>query len=192
MTIMSNNIKATNKHMKRIIITGTGRAGTTFIMKLLTLLDYDTGFEKERVDDYIDSFSLGGLEHDIKKYIPYRIIKSPAIMNCFDIFVKKYEIEKIIIPIRDLKEVAKSRINVSKNSKTGLGGLWGTKEYNKQQEVLEQKLLKFLVEVSKYYIPIVLISFERMFSDKEYLYRKLELDVDKNKFNEVYDKIYEA
>ena len=175
--------------MKRIIITGTGRAGTTFLMKLFTLLDLDTGFNKENVDEFIDNISHGGLEFSLSKHIPHKYIKNPAIMDCFDDFIKDYDVEKIIIPIRDIKEVADNRAEISKKSSTGWGGLWGTDNPLKQKEILEQKLLKFLLDASKYHIPIVFISFEKMFSDKEYLYKKLDIGVPKSKFNKVFDLI---
>jgi hypothetical protein len=42
--------------------TGTGRCGTTFLMKLFTLLNFDTGFSKENYTDSISSSCNSGME----------------------------------------------------------------------------------------------------------------------------------
>jgi hypothetical protein len=39
---------------KKILITGTGRSGTTFLIKLFTFLEYDTGYTKDNFHNYID------------------------------------------------------------------------------------------------------------------------------------------
>jgi hypothetical protein len=55
--------------MKRnhVLITGTGRAGTTFLIHLLTKIGVDTGFDLENIDAFIDQTSFGGLELDVRK-----------------------------------------------------------------------------------------------------------------------------
>lgn len=42
---------------KRILITGTGRAGTSFLIELFTNLGFETGFKPEEIKDY--KFSIG-------------------------------------------------------------------------------------------------------------------------------------
>ena len=46
----------------KVVIGGTGRAGTTFLMKVLTYLGLNTGFSVEELDNHIDPETLGGLE----------------------------------------------------------------------------------------------------------------------------------
>ena len=63
-----------------IIIAGTGRAGTTFLVQLFTELGLDTGFSKEDFLTKIDPISHGGLERSLDdanyEKLP-RVIKSP-------------------------------------------------------------------------------------------------------------------
>ena len=33
--------------MEKILITGTGRCGTTFLIKLFSFLDFDTGYNRD-------------------------------------------------------------------------------------------------------------------------------------------------
>ena len=37
----------------KILITGTGRCGTTFLIKLFTFLGFDTGYDKSNYASYI-------------------------------------------------------------------------------------------------------------------------------------------
>lgn len=48
-----------------VVITGTGRTGTTFLVELLTHLELDTGFTAESVTQMKDQTGRAGLEHDI-------------------------------------------------------------------------------------------------------------------------------
>ena len=92
-----------------ILITGTGRAGTTFLVQLLTLLGFDTGFTEKDFKTLIHPISLGGLEHDIRKPGPKPyIIKSPWICDYIDEIMlnKDIVIDHIIIPILGAVESA--------------------------------------------------------------------------------------
>ena len=45
---VEENDKIIKKNLpKKILITGTGRSGTTFLIKLFTFLGFDTGFDKK-------------------------------------------------------------------------------------------------------------------------------------------------
>jgi hypothetical protein len=50
-----------------VIISGTGRAGTTFLGQLLTALKLDTGFYNPFAD--IDPISNAGMEFDIMQRV---------------------------------------------------------------------------------------------------------------------------
>ena len=41
--------------MEKILITGTGRSGTTFLIKLFTFLEYDTGYTKLNYSNHISN-----------------------------------------------------------------------------------------------------------------------------------------
>ncbi len=62
---------------KHILITGTGRAGTTFMVELLTHLGLDTGFNADTVTGLKDEMGRAGLEKDIRNNDCPFIVKSP-------------------------------------------------------------------------------------------------------------------
>ncbi|MBL1212939.1 MAG: hypothetical protein HND52_06240 [Ignavibacteriae bacterium] len=173
-----------SKKRQHIVITGTGRAGTTFLVQILTHLGLDTGFTPDNM--VIDKNARAGLEHDIRNNdVPY-IVKSPwfcdyvgEVLNREDI-----DIEHIFIPIRDSKSAAASRYNVFKNTpffkriitKSAYinGGTWGTKRKNKQEVILIQKLYDLLLSLSNTNIPVTLLKFPRIVNDSEYLFEKLK------------------
>src|SRR5688572_28074547 len=95
-----------------IIISGTGRAGTTFLLQLLTELGLDTGFPKGQV---LDTNSRAGMELDIRdSHAPY-VIKSPWLCDYLDDVLQGGEIivYHAIIPVRDLYAAAQSRRHVA-------------------------------------------------------------------------------
>jgi hypothetical protein len=96
--------------MEKILITGTGRCGTTFLIKLFSFLGYNTGYNRDNYKQYIDSNCNSGME---KKYNEnYYIIKNPQfiannaitqilyykhIMSNYIYFMTKYDINTIFI-----------------------------------------------------------------------------------------------
>jgi hypothetical protein len=106
--------------MEKIFITGTGRCGTTFMIKLFSFLNFDTGYNRENYKNNISANCNSGME---RIYIDkFYIIKNPRIINNIahilaDTSVK---IKTIIIPIRDYELSAISRVNHG----TQNGGLW--------------------------------------------------------------------
>src|SRR5689334_19149751 len=65
-----------------VIISGTGRTGTTFIMQLLTALKLDTGFRDPH--SAVWSNCHAGMERDIREPNAPYIIKSPWLCDCLD------------------------------------------------------------------------------------------------------------
>ena len=60
--------------MGKIYITGTGRCGTTFLIKLFTFLNFDTGFNKDNYYQYISSHCNSGMERSYDS--EFKIIKN--------------------------------------------------------------------------------------------------------------------
>ncbi|MCA9750220.1 MAG: hypothetical protein KC414_14015, partial [Romboutsia sp.] len=77
--------------MEKIIITGTGRSGTTFLMILLTFLGLDTGFTKNNFNKYISPKCNSGMEF-IKLNKKQKIIKYPGFTDKFDEIIKHTKI----------------------------------------------------------------------------------------------------
>ena len=127
----------------KIVITGTGRAGTTLLVQVLTDLGLDTGFA---ADARIDEHASAGLETGIEAPDAPRIVKNPNLSRRLGELLDagKVEIEHVIIPIRDLDIAAASRV---RNTGYGsdlhtLGGLFGTTRATQQREALALDLLR--------------------------------------------------
>ena len=175
---------------KHVVITGTGRAGTSFLIQLLTNLGLETGFTADNM--HLDENSRAGLERDLRKDGAPYIVKTPGfcewgaeVRNRDDIVI-----EHIFIPMRDLYEAAQSRRCVldsavsklpwahwlwSKIKPPGVpGGLWLTKNKRKQEEMLLQQLYKLFLILAGTHIPVTLLEYPRLAKDSAYLFQKLQ------------------
>lgn len=165
---------------KHVIITGTGRAGTSFIIQILTILGLDTGFNLDEIE--LHRKFRGGLETGIDSDSPY-IIKNPFFCNFANKIFENpnFEIEHIFVPIRNLFAAAESRRYVVRENKCEdhpkiAGGLVHTRSM--EQGVQEEKLLKMLYNLmlctSNTFIPLTLIQYPKLVKDSSYLYKKLK------------------
>ena len=110
----------------KVIITGTGRAGTSWLMGLFTWLGFDTGYTREDLVDNIKFPQAAGLEFsnsdnsisgdadDIREHFNAapRFLKTPDYHKYLPMFVRDelVNVEWVLIPIRDNLEVTKSRL----------------------------------------------------------------------------------
>jgi hypothetical protein len=138
-----------------IIISGTGRAGTTFLIQLLTVLGLDTGFSD--ITSEVMKNSNAGMEKDIRAADAPYIIKSPWLCDYLG-EVKDVIIDHAIVPIRDLYSAAESRRDVAKRTDRALyanvpGGLWHTEKPEEQEKVLAVQLHKLLSVIAERDIP---------------------------------------
>ena len=178
---------------RHVVITGTGRAGTTFLVELLTHLGLDTGFTVEDVATKKFLEARAGLESDIRQEdCPY-ITKSPHFCDdaCEIIGREDIVVEQVFIPVRNLHAAAESRRYVSKmvasnwsffqkvrnqiRPKSVAGGLWLTASTRarKQEEMLLQQIYKLALTLSKTEIPVTLMHYPSLVKDPRYLYGKL-------------------
>jgi len=137
-----------------VLITGTGRAGTTFLVELFTHLGLETGFSTHDIANKKHSIARAGLEHDITSTACPFIVKSPHFCDYANDALRQKDIviDHAFIPVRDLHAAAESRRYTSKISAKELsiaqrlkyivkpfsfpGGLWHTKQPAKQEEML--------------------------------------------------------
>jgi hypothetical protein len=159
-----------------IIISGTGRAGTTFLVQLLTALGLDTGFESYRAPIFENCNA--GMEWDLRHPDAPYIVKSPWICDYLEEIGPEIVIDHAIIPMRDLFAAAQSRRAISEKAGNLApnevpGGLWHTATPEGQEEVLTHQLYKLLFAMTKRDIPMTLLYFPKFISDPEYLYKKL-------------------
>lgn len=163
-----------------IIISGTGRAGTTFLMQLFTLLGLDTGYNSHTMR--INATARAGLEKAIGPNAPY-ILKRPSFCDELDGLVRSgdFIVDHAIVPVRDLYQAAESRRAVLREASKihgkswrGAGGLYGTEDPNKQEEVLSRKFYELMLTLARHDIPLTLLGFPRLTQDAAYLYNRLD------------------
>jgi len=158
----------------KVVITGTGRAGTTLLVQILTDLGLDTGFAPDhRVDDRIHA----GLEFKIESPNAPRIVKDPNLSRRLGglLDAGTVEVEHVIVPIRDLEIAAASRI---RNTKYGsnlhtFGGLFGTARATRQREALALIFYELFWTITRHELAHTLLEFPRFADDWEYTHRQL-------------------
>ena len=158
------------------IISGTGRAGTTALVRLLTRLGLETGFKAD--DMKVDKIAHAGLEWDLRdERAPY-IVKSPWICTYIGEIIDREDliIDSAIIPMREISLAAESRRLVQRKSGTGdvvPGGLWNVQKPEDQECVLALQFFTLIFHLSRKGIPIVFLYFPRLVEDVDYLYEML-------------------
>jgi len=166
-----------------VIISGTGRAGTTFLVQLFTELGLDTGFS-----DPFERFKEdrnAGMEWNRQNIMtaPY-IVKSPALCDELAQLLKEekdFVIDHAIIPIRDLYSAAESRRVVARKgvshflmSRPFLGiKKLGIRRPQEQESVLAQYFYQLMYTLAENNIPTTMLFFPRLAKDPEYLFEKL-------------------
>jgi len=155
----------------KILITGTGRSGTTILVKLLSLLGLDTGYQNltsDEIEQYINQNSRGGLEMYLEpsnENYPL-ICKAPQFYNRIPELSKKYKIKKVFVPMRDLEITAKSRAKHGASP----GGLWNANDVNSQMNHNAKVVYQIAIDCASNDIPLDFIDFDRFTSDNLYAY----------------------
>jgi|SRR5450432_1151459 len=177
-----------------VVITGTGRSGTTFLVELLTLLGLETGFSTADIVSKKLKIARAGLEYDLRgENCPF-IVKSPFFCDFAEEILHRDDIviKHVFIPIRDLNAAAESRRYVLKTNVLNLpflsrlkfmmrpgkfaGGLWHTSSSKpgRQEEILLRQIYKLVLAISNTTSPVTFMRYPRMLKDCRYLFKKLE------------------
>jgi hypothetical protein len=181
-----------------VVITGTGRAGTTFLIQLLTHLGLDTGFYVDTID--LSPIARAGLEMDIRDANAPYIVKSPFLCDFIeDVLASAVRIEHAIIPVRQFSAAAASRAHVqtlttgnADGEEKVPGGLWDTDEVHNQAAVLRLKFTKLIEVLVRHDIPMTFLWYPRLVRDPDYLYAKLNFllgDIDLASFRMAFDRL---
>jgi hypothetical protein len=175
-----------------VVITGTGRAGTTFLVQLLTNLNLNTGYKPEMVHKGIHEVARAGLENDVRKDSAPYIVKSTYFCDYAAEVVKREDIrlEHVFVPVRDLFAAAESRRFVTRKAVSKMpfwsrlknrikppkvaGGLMHSRAKRKQEKILMGQLYNLILALSEAHIPITLLQFPKLVKDSAYLYEKLK------------------
>nr|QFG74208.1 MAG: hypothetical protein [Megaviridae environmental sample] len=176
--------------MEKILITGTGRCGTTFLIKLFSFLGFNTGYNRDNYNLSISPNCNSGMERDYREN--YYILKNPTFMSDIEKIIKNESItiKNVIIPIRELSISAKSRVK----HWTQNGGLWCAHDELSQINFYKDILTNYIYISTKYDINTIFIDFDKMISDKTYLFNKLknildEKNIGLDDFSLVYDEV---
>ncbi len=163
-----------------VVISGTGRAGTSFLVQLLTHLAQDTGYQPNTLELYPEA--KAGLEFDVRDPGAPYIVKSPWLCDYIDEILANplLRIDHAILPVRDFVAAAASRAHVQQYT-TGSpdgdmrvpGGLWHTNKATEQAAVLRLQFTKLIEALARHDVPTTLLWYPRIVRDPDYLYKKL-------------------
>lgn len=175
-----------------VIISGTGRAGTTFLVQLLTALKLDTGFSD--TTSGVFPGCNAGMEFGLSSPESPYYAKSPWFCDYLDDLIRsgKVVIDHAIVPMRDLFAAAESRREIWRtNGPDAPGGLWHTDDPALQDSILAIQFHKLLHVITEHQIPLTLLAFPRLVRDADYLYSKLGplLPVDRQAFHEAFHAV---
>jgi hypothetical protein len=155
-----------------ILISGTGRAGTTLLVKYFTLLGFDTGFSA----DDIARTSVGLERVATEEPLPY-VIKSPLYTETIGTCLTRgsLRIKCCVIPVRRLFDAAESRRRIHRESLgTGLGTIWMTDDPNEQEAVLTRQFYKLVEALVCHGVPMHFLYFPAFAESAEDLYDGLK------------------
>ena len=174
--------------MEKILITGTGRCGTTFLIKLFSFLNFDTGYTKDNYKDFIFDNCNSGMERDYNDQ--YYVLKNPTFISNIENIINdsSIKIKMVILPIRNFNLSAQSRVNNDYNT----GGLWNATDAKTQIQYYEKIISNYIYFMTKYNIPTIFIDFDTMVTNKLYLFEKLKIILDEKNINyNLFCKIYD-
>jgi len=177
----------------KIIITGTGRAGTSFLVVLLTRLGLDTGY-KPYIEDFNETIRAGceyklfsndsKRQQKLLKNTP-RILKHPKFSHKLEKLLEKklIKVDHLIVPVRNIKHAAKSRIKVHRR--------WKIKGISSQEQVLAWALGKITATAINHNLPVTFIKYPQLVQDPSYCFKKLSpiFKLNKKKFLRVYTEL---
>ena len=159
---------------RKVIIAGTGRAGTTLLVQILTDLGLDTGFDP---DAPIDPRAAAGLELPAAGANSPRIVKSPHLSRWLAglLDAGRVDVEHVVIPIRDLDVAAASRVRMARYGADlhTWGGLFGTTRATRQREALAVIEYELLYTIARHDLDHTLLEFPRFAQDWRYTHAKL-------------------
>ncbi|GAA5265179.1 hypothetical protein ACOSOMT5_P1604 [Acidiphilium sp. MT5] len=179
-----------------LLIAGTGRSGTSFLVKYFDALGYATHFS--RFGDYAswDEAANAGAENlplpALDPDMPY-VVKSPWATELIDQIVADPAItlDAVIIPLRDLASASASRTIVELRDMAEKSDFWTVLDRPwahrgsapggvvfslhplDQARILALGLHHLLERVIEADIPVVFLSFPRLVQDAIYLHQKL-------------------
>lgn len=160
--------------MTHLVIAGTGRAGTSFLVRWLGACGLDTGFD----DDSVNPLSRAGLERPLSDDpgLPY-VVKDPWLHTYLERVDPKL-VEVLVVPVRDLTDAAASRVRLERAAMPAgwdadtygriPGGLVYSLAVADQAAVLAVGFHRLIQWAVANDVALVLLDFERLVTDPPY------------------------
>ncbi len=192
-TIIEDGNSSARRHL--LFITGTGRAGTSFLVRFSAAMGLDTHLQRQVQPGWSEEANAGLEDMPLATTageLPY-VVKTAWLGEFVDDLLanKDIHIDGVIIPMRDLAEAASSRViqelqarhrahpwqaSSSRTSETwGLtpGGVVFSLNPVDQGRLLAVWLHQLVHRLERADVPIVFLDFPRLAQDPDYLFRKL-------------------
>ncbi|MBR7943742.1 coiled-coil domain-containing protein [Burkholderia cenocepacia] len=175
-----------------LLVAGTGRAGTSFLVQYLTACGLDTHLARNP-EDRLDENANAGLEDfpTGDANLPY-VIKSPWLYEFVDELLARddIQVDAVIIPMRDLVEAATSRVVNELRARLGREDIpgeltrwhtWGVVPGGTvyslnpidQARLLSMGFHQVIHACVKKRVPLIFLEFPRFITDGRYLYEQL-------------------
>ena len=178
-----------------LLIAGTGRAGTSFLVRYLSALGLDTNLARRGDNAVWDDRANAGLEDLLlpdPSRLPY-VVKSPWTHEFIEelLHCGKVRLDAVILPMRDLVEAAASRATLEMQAahrelpwmarlehtwesfRHTAGGIVYSMSPIDQARLLAVGFHRILERLVQADVPVVLMSFPRFVEDADYLFDKL-------------------
>lgn len=160
-----------------ILIAGPGRSGTTFLVKLLDALEFDTGLHQLT---YIED-AHAGYESDPLDPEAAHVVKNPSLNVRLRHMLDAGELDPtrvdwLLVPMRDLESAAASRVKTSL-AMGGIrvpGGLVGTIWPRRQGKRLAEETYSLFETAALYELPLIVLEYPKFVIDTEYAFRRLK------------------
>lgn len=179
---MSDQIGSTQKNLEpqvirkndreAILITGTGRCGTTFLMKIFVFLKFESMYNEANYRNHLSAICQAGLESTEVENV--YVQKNPVFMNAMQWVNRAVcnfgrRIQVVIIPIRKFSDAAASRAHYG----SGAGGLWGARDVETQKLFFASVMAEYIQFVVANDVKTKFLDFNRMVSRPDYLFEQL-------------------
>jgi len=178
-----------------LFIAGTGRAGTSFLVRYLAELGLETHIARHGSGDWSERASAGFEDLPMpagNDQLPY-VVKSPWLTECIDSVLADpaIRIDAVVIPVRSLAEAATSRTVLERqathaniplmtrlerpwqNSGITPGGVVFSLDPVDQARLLAVGFHILVEQLVQHDIPIILLDFPRFIQDWRYLFKYL-------------------
>ena len=180
---------------EHILIAGTGRAGTSFLVRYLTELGLDTNLSRHGEGANWDENALAGLEDNPladPQGLPFVIKSAWSFELITALLASPIRLQAAIMPVRDLRDAAASRTILERQARhnfdrieASAGVLWeswgltpGGIVYSlsavDQARLIATGFHHTIQQLLEAEIPIILLAFPRLIEDADYLFRRLQ------------------